>query len=41
MQPSPAAQDSPDRCQATTKAGTQCKLPAQDDARFCHVHENG
>lgn len=30
----------PDRCQATTKAGTQCKLPVQDGARFCHVHQD-
>ena len=30
--------DDPERCQATTKAGTQCKLPAREGARFCHVH---
>jgi WS/DGAT/MGAT family acyltransferase len=36
--PVPATASSPDRCQATTQAGTQCKLPAQDGARFCHVH---
>ena len=27
------------RCQATTKAGTQCKLTAQPDQPFCHVHQ--
>ena len=37
--PSDAAEAGPDRCQATTQAGTQCKLPAQDGARFCHVHQ--
>jgi hypothetical protein len=26
------------RCQATTKAGTSCKLPAQADSAYCHVH---
>jgi WS/DGAT/MGAT family acyltransferase len=36
--PSPGAPAGPDRCQATTQAGAQCKLPAQDGARFCHVH---
>jgi WS/DGAT/MGAT family acyltransferase len=36
---SDAAEAGPDRCQATTQAGTQCKLPAQDGARFCHVHQ--
>ena len=30
---------SPSRCQATTKAGTQCKLPAQEASSFCHVHQ--
>jgi uncharacterized protein YdhG (YjbR/CyaY superfamily) len=25
-------------CQATTKAGTQCKLPAQAGSAYCHVH---
>jgi WS/DGAT/MGAT family acyltransferase len=37
----PPHEENPDRCQATTKAGAQCKLPAQDDARFCHVHGDG
>jgi WS/DGAT/MGAT family acyltransferase len=40
MQP-PPHEENPDRCQATTKAGEQCKLPAQDGARFCHVHRGG
>ena len=40
MQP-PPHKENPDRCQATTKAGEQCKLPAQDGARFCHVHRGG
>ena len=33
-----APKTGPDRCQATTKAGSQCKLPAQDGSHFCHVH---
>lgn len=27
------------RCQATTKAGTQCKLPAQEGRTVCHIHQ--
>jgi hypothetical protein len=28
------------RCQATTKAGTQCKNKAQDGSEFCYVHRD-
>ena len=27
------------RCQATTKAGSQCKKSAQPGAAFCHIHQ--
>jgi hypothetical protein len=27
-----------DRCQASTRKGTQCRLPAQAGQQFCHVH---
>jgi len=26
------------RCEGTTQSGEQCKLDAQEDSRFCHLH---
>jgi hypothetical protein len=26
------------QCKGTTKGGTQCKLDAQPDSDFCHLH---
>lgn len=31
----------PQRCQATTKAGTQCKRNAQEGSEFCSMHQPG
>ena len=31
--------EEPDRCQATTQAGRQCKNRARPGSKFCHVHQ--
>lgn len=27
------------RCEGTTRSGDQCKRDAQDDSRFCYLHD--